>query len=64
MGIGIGRFLSWKNVFKATGTGIWSPGIGTKCQKSKGWVGNGIGTPPPPLPHLHALLQDPPIELN
>ena len=42
MGIGTGRFLPWENGVPATGTGIWSLGMGEKCQKSKFKNANGI----------------------
>ena len=35
MGIGIGQFLHWKNGIQASGTGVWSLGMGIKSQNSK-----------------------------
>ena len=41
MGMGFGRFLLWENGIQATGTGIWSLGMGKRCRKSKSEMGFG-----------------------
>ena len=35
MGIGIGWFLPWENGVQATGTGIWSLGMGKNVKNQK-----------------------------